>query len=126
QIDKARTLRNRKSPYRKAGPALTAKEKAILRALDRPITVKFQDSKFQDVIEFLSTAGDQPILLDKQALKDADIDYETPVSLNVKGVSLRTVLRQVLGSFGLTYVVKDETIRVVSTEQARKMMTVRV
>ena len=126
QIDKARTLRNRKSPYRKAGPALTAKERSILRALDRPITVGFRDSKFQDVIEYLSTAADQPILLDKQALKDADIDYETPVSLNVKGVSLRTVLRQVLGGFGLTYVVKDETIHVVSAEQARKMMTTRV
>jgi hypothetical protein len=104
---------------------ITGKERAILDALNRPVTVRFQDSKFQDVIEHLSTLTNQPILLDKQALKDADIDYDTPVSLNVKGLSLRTVLRQVLGGFGLTYVVKDEIIHVVSTERARKMMTVR-
>jgi hypothetical protein len=125
QIDKERTLRNRKSPYRKVGQPLTGKEKTVLQALNRPITVRFQDSKFEDVIEYLSTLTNQPILLDKQALKDADIDYDTPVSLNVKGVSMRTVLRQVLGSFGLTYVVKDEVIQVVSIERAKKLMTVR-
>ncbi|HEV3255474.1 MAG TPA: hypothetical protein VG013_01215 [Gemmataceae bacterium] len=105
---------------------ITGKERAILDALNRPVTVRFQDSKFQDVIEYLSTLTNQPILLDKQALKDADIDYDTPVSLNVKGLPLRTVLRHILGSFGLTYVVKDEVIEVVSIERAKKLMSTRV
>jgi len=125
QIDYKRSLRARKRAEKMRLP-LTAKERAILEALNRPITVHFQESRFQDVIDFLQTYADQPILPDKQALKDADVTYDTTVSLNVKGVSLRTVLRQVLGGFGLTYVVKDEIIQVVTAEQARKMMTWRV
>src|SRR5262249_23138334 len=49
---------------RGSAPALTAKEKAIIKALDTPITVSFKDSRFQDVIDYLSTLIGQPILLD--------------------------------------------------------------
>ncbi|HEV3259803.1 MAG TPA: hypothetical protein VG013_23245 [Gemmataceae bacterium] len=125
EFDKEHWRKINRSRFRGKQIQVTAKERAILDALNRPVTVHFQSSKFQDVIEFLSLCADQTIIPDKDSLKDADIDYDTPVSLNVKGLSLRTVLRQVLGGFGLTYVVKDEIIQVVSTERARKMMTVR-
>jgi hypothetical protein len=44
---------------------LTSKEKAILRALNTPLTVNFKDDRFQDAMEYLSTALGQPILLTK-------------------------------------------------------------
>lgn len=104
---------------------LSPKEKAIMQALDTPISVSFKDDKFQDIMEYLSTVMGQPILLSKQDLADASITYETPVSLSVKNVTARTILRKVLGEFGLTYIIKDETIQVVSALKAKDMMVVR-
>lgn len=104
---------------------LSVREKAILKALNSPISVNFKGDRFQDVLEYLATVTGQPIFLDKNALRDAQIDYETPINLNVKNVTMRTILKKVLGEFGLTYVVKDEAIQVVSVERARELMTVR-
>jgi hypothetical protein len=110
----------------KYGPVkLSPKEQAIVRALSTPTTVTFKGERFQDVIEYLATVTNQPILLDKQALADAQVDYDSPVNLSVKNVTVRTILRKILAEFGLTYIVKDETIQVVSIAKARETMTVR-
>jgi hypothetical protein len=104
---------------------LTKKEKTILQALNTPVTVAFKESRFQDVIDYLSTLISQPILLDKDALEEAKITYDTPVTLKVKGVTVRTLLRKVLGDFGLAYMVKEETIQVTSALKARETMITR-
>lgn len=104
---------------------MSAREKAILKALNTPISVNFKGDRFQDVLEYLATMTGQPIFLDKNSIRDAQIDYETPINLNVRNVTMRTILKKILGEFGLTYVVKDEAIQVVSAEKAREMMTVR-
>jgi hypothetical protein len=110
---------------RGSGPPLTAKEKAIIKALDTPITVSFKDSRFQDVIDYLSTLINQPILLDNAALEEAKITYETPITVKVKGVTVRTLLRKILGDFGLAYMIKEQTIQVTSSLKARETMITR-
>lgn len=116
-----------KSERRKmyAAPRLSARERAILQALNSPVTVNFKEEKFQEVLEYLSTLMGQSIVMTRADLNDASISYETPVTLNVKGVAARTVLRKVLGEFGLTYVIKDESIQVVPLSKARELMVVR-
>jgi hypothetical protein len=104
---------------------LTAKEKAILQALNSPITVNFKNSRFEDVIEYLSTVLRQPIILDRNALEEAQVTYDSPVTVHVKGVGVRTLLRKILSDYGLSYVVKDETIQVVSAAKAKDMMITR-
>lgn len=96
-----------------------------MQALNRPLSVDFKGDRFEDVMQYLSTVINQPILIDRNDLKDAQIDYETPVNLSVKNVTLRTVLRKILGEYGLTYIVKEETIQVVSQAKARETMVVR-
>jgi hypothetical protein len=78
-----------------------------------------------DVIEDISTRIGQPILLDKGALADAQVNSDTQVSLRVKGVTARTVLRKVLGDYNLAYIIKDEVIQVVSEKVARETMITR-
>jgi hypothetical protein len=105
---------------------LTAKERAILRALDSTISVRFKNSPFESVIEYLQTTTGQPILLNRSALEAKEVTYETPVTVEVKGVTLRFLLRKVLNDLGLAYVIKGEAIQVVTAEQAREMTTTRV
>jgi hypothetical protein len=111
--------------YRKTTTPLTAKEQAILRALSMTVTVRFRDTRFEDVIEYLQTLTGQTILTDKAALDEVQVTYDTPVTANVKGVTVRTLLRKILSELNLTYVVKDETIQVTSLARARELMVTR-
>jgi hypothetical protein len=115
-----------KTKRRTAGPVMTAKEKAILQALDTPINVTFKDSHFQDVIRYLATFTGQPIILDKQALDEAGVAYDSLVTLEVKGLTMRTVLRKVLGDVGLTYVIREEAIQVTTPAKAESMLVTKV
>jgi hypothetical protein len=110
---------------RTAAVQLTAKEKAILQALNATISVNFKDTKLEDVIEYLQTATGQPILLDKEALKDVEASYDTPISIRVKGVTVRTVLRRILADIGMNYIIRDEAILVTSAQKARDIMITR-
>jgi general secretion pathway protein D len=105
--------------------ALTAKEKSILQALNKTISVNFRNSKLEDVIEYLQTYTGLAILLDRDGMKDAEISYDTVITLNVKGVTVRTLLRKILGDLGMTYVIKDATIQATSAQKASEMMVVR-
>lgn len=121
------TKANNESPFRNkpSSVTLTVREKAIMKALSTPVTVTFKGERFQDVIDYLTTAIGQPILLDKQALSDVNVDYDTPITLSVKGATVRTLLRKILQDQGLAYIVKDEAIQVTSLAKAQSTMTVR-
>jgi hypothetical protein len=110
---------------RNTGVQLTAKEKALVQALNTPISVSFRGSRLEDVIEYLQTFMGQTILLDKAALEEAQVTYDTPVTVNLRGVTVRTLLRKILGDLALAYVVRDETIQVTSGVRARDLMVVR-
>ena len=104
----------------------TEREKAILKALDSPITVRFEGSTIEAVIDYLQTLSDLTIVAGqadagsgRHQLRHADQPPEDAQ------LSLRTVLRKVLGEVGLTYIVEKETIHVLTTDEAKKKMTVR-
>lgn len=105
---------------------LTAKEQKIIEALDKPITVSFADRPLEEALQDLSNALDQPLLIDKKSLEDLGLDLKKGVSLQGKGLSGRTVLRSILATQGLTFVVKDETIQIVTVDRAQTLLTTRV
>ena len=65
-------------------------------------------------------------MVDKAALDAAGVSYDTKINVALPDVSLRTVLRRVLGQVGLTYVVKDEAIQIITPQQAKEMIVTRV
>jgi hypothetical protein len=105
--------------------SFTAQEKAIVRALNAPISVDFKGSRIDEVVEYLASATKQPIMLDRAALNEAQVSYDTPVTVKLDGVALRTVLRRVLSDLGLAYVIKDQTLQITSAVRAKEMMIVR-
>src|SRR5262249_48943637 len=105
---------------------LTAKERAILRALDSEISVRFENSRLEDVIEYLEAMTGLPIVLSPAALEEAGVSYDSPVTLRVKGVTARFVLRKVLAELGLGYVIRNETVEVVTPAQVRENRVTRV
>jgi hypothetical protein len=107
-------------------PALTKKEQQLMRALDEPITLGFKDAPFEEVLKSLSTQMGVNILVDKLAMNQAMIESSTPVSITLRDVTGRTALRKLLQDHQLTYIIKDETIQVVTIDKARETLVTRV
>jgi hypothetical protein len=105
---------------------LTEREKKIIEALDKPTSVNWQNTMLEEVLQELSNQLGENILIDKRSLADLGIDLQRPVTLRANNLSLRTVLRQVLATYGLTFLVKDESIQVMTVEKARGMLVTRV
>jgi hypothetical protein len=105
---------------------LSTKEKKIIEALDKPMTVNFQDRPFDEALQDLSTSLDLPLLIDKKSLDDLGLDLKKGSTLQARGLSGRTVLRAILASQGLTFVIKDETVQIMTIEKAKSMLTTKV
>ena len=107
---------------------LSPELEAILKSLDTPIQTQLQSMPFEEAVQQLSTDINQPIYLDKKSLEDVPgFDMKKAVTPLVvpKGtpLSARTVLRALLQSQGLTFVVRDNIIQVVTVEKAQSMLT---
>lgn len=105
---------------------LSEKEKKIIEALDKPIKVDFRERPFEEALQDLSNMLDLPLLLDKRSVEDLMLDLKKGATLQANGLAARTVLRSVLAAHGLTFVVKDETVQIVTVERARSILTTRV
>jgi hypothetical protein len=104
---------------------MTAKERAILAALNKPISVDFTNNTFREIKEYLEKKLGVTIAVDPQGLKDANADYtESTVTLKMRS-STRFVLRRMLADLGLAYIIKDEAIQITSIGRARETTTVR-
>ena len=61
---------------------------------------------------------DVPVAIDTLALEDAALDSETPVTVHVSGITLRSAVRLLLEPLQLTYVVRDDTLQITTVEEA--------
>jgi hypothetical protein len=95
----------------------------IKRALDGITQMEFVDTPIQDVIDYLKDYHKTihpgfEMVLDTKGLNELGITQETPVTKNLKGISLRAALRLMLRDLGLTYVVRHEVLVITSSEEA--------
>jgi len=112
------------SRKRSVGVKMTAKEEAIMKALDRTIDVDFQKDNFDGVLESLRKTLKVEITTDKRGLTEAAVGEDTTVTLKMRA-SARTVLKRILGDLNLAYAIKDEAILITSQERAKDMTTTR-
>jgi hypothetical protein len=117
---KEKTERRRKMFEVKLSP----EEESILQALEKKIGQGVKDAPFEETVQQLSNIIDKPIYLDKKSLEEAGLDMRRPVAMP-GGVTARTALRAILQSQGLTYIVKDKVIQVVTLERAKETLVTR-
>jgi hypothetical protein len=105
----------------------SAEDKALLATLSAPIKVEFKASHLQDVMNTMSNEMKRTIFLDKSALEENQITYDTPINFSTRGpVTTRVALRKILSDLNLTFVVRDGVIHVTTTTRARDLMVTRV
>lgn len=121
-------INKRAEKYRNGMVPFTEREKAILRSLSETTTepIHWDNVSFEKVLKELEKLLGQPIVVDENELKEANVDMNTPVSVRLpKGVTKRTVLRTVLSRVGLEYVVKNEVIEVMTPKRAEQQLVTR-
>ncbi len=97
----------------------------ILDELERPIALEFPEpTPLKDVLESIRRATERPgrpgipIYLDPSGLQEAEKSPDTSVTIDVRGVPLKTALRAVLRPIGMDYVVQDGLLFVTSQDLA--------
>ena len=58
-----------------------------------------------------------PIWIDKKALDDVGIGTDTPVTINLAGITLRSGLKIMLKELELTYVISDEVLKITTPKR---------
>lgn len=89
-------------------------------------SVHFVDVPLSKAIREISVAHQIPIVIDNRSLANRSIDSDLPVSLILKGVSLRSALRLLLAGEKLDFVIKDEVLQIKTKEDVSREAVVLV
>jgi len=103
-----------------------ASEMLITKALKDPTELEFIETPLQDVIDTLEDYHKIQIEIDTKALDDVGVPTDVPVTKSLKGISLRSGLRIMLGELDLTYVIEDEVLKITTPEEAENKLSTKV
>jgi hypothetical protein len=104
---------------------LTAQEVKLLKTLNSTMSVNYDGDKFKAVINHLQDRTGLGIIIDEGSLRDVNVDYDDPVTFKAEKLSVRTVLKKVLGDKGLTYIIKEGNLQVMTPKKASEYTVVR-
>jgi general secretion pathway protein D len=97
----------------------TPRELEIEQRLKTPVQLKYEDTPLSQVINELSNLTGVNIHLDPRGLSQEGVNSDTTVTLNLtKEISLQSALNLILEPLHLSYVVKDDVLKITS-EQLR-------
>ena len=108
------------------GPAVSASEARIQAALGEDTHIEFIDTPLEEVVAFLRDMHDIPIEMDVRALDDVGLSPETPVTKNLRGISLGSALKLILEDLEMTFVVHNEVLLLTTKDAAPKHAVIRV
>ncbi|MFO0944460.1 MAG: hypothetical protein U1D30_00715 [Planctomycetota bacterium] len=96
----------------------------VERALDKPISFEFKNTPLADAIEFIRDAAGINVVLDALAFDDVGVTLESPISMKLSNVALRSALRIMLSPLGLDTIVQDEALVITSKQHVHDRIEV--
>ncbi len=108
-----------KPAVEKLSPA-AERELKVQQALDKPFKMEFLETPLTAVQEYIETESGIRVQIDHYALRDAGIDRATPITLNLRNISLRNGLKFLLNEQRLTYLVDNGTLLITTQEDGQK------
>lgn len=101
-------------------------ERKIRAALKKEVVLDFEKTPITEAVAYIKDFVGVEIQLDLKALSDAGIESDTPITFDIKGVSLKSALNLMLRPLDLTYVYKDEVLLITTPSQVEKYLKVKV
>ncbi|MFQ3648868.1 MAG: hypothetical protein SNJ75_00935 [Gemmataceae bacterium] len=96
-----------------------SKERAIESKLLTPVNLNFENTPLKQVIDDLRELHALNIYIDTPALQAQGTALESPITIRLDQVSLKSALNLILREVRLTYVIKDEVLQITTKENAR-------
>lgn len=91
------------------------RELEIERKLRTPVMLQFDNAPLSQVLEYLAKLAEVNLHLDPQGLAEEGVTSDTPVTINLsQEISLQSALNLILHPLHLSYVVKDEVLKITS------------
>ncbi len=100
-------------------------EAAIEKALARPTTIEASDTALADVVGYLNQFHHVQIQFDVKALEELGVATDSPITRELRGVSLRSALDLILRDLGLTWTIDSEVLLITSPDVAANLVTTR-
>jgi hypothetical protein len=98
----------------------------IRKALAERTTLEFVEAPLQDVVDYLKDVHSIEIQIDTNALEAAAIGPDTPITRNLKNISLEAALDTMLRAMALTWVSDGEVITITTPDAAQSGLCVRL
>ncbi len=107
-------LDKRKDKYGKSIKIESEEEKRIRQSLDRQISLHFDNVPLSQVITDIRSKADINVVIDMAGLDEEGVTSDTPVSIDVDGIMLKSALNLLLEPLNLGYMVDNEVLNVTS------------
>lgn len=102
----------------------TERELDIERKLKTPVSLKFRDRPLSEVLDQLGKLSAVNVHLDSKGLDEEGISRDEPITIDLtQDISLKSALNLILEPLHLSYVIKDEVLKITS-EQLRDGETI--
>lgn len=101
-----------------------ASEEKLLRVLDTPTDVNWVELPLEECIQFLQTAKDINLWIDRETISDEGVQRDSAVTLRLAGLRFESVLKLLLGPHQLDWVIEDEVMKITTAVHAgEKLVT---
>ncbi|WP_171189576.1 hypothetical protein, partial [Alienimonas chondri] len=87
-------------------------EKMIAAAMERPVSLHFEDAPLAEVLAHLSTLADINIVADPADVEAVGAGIDMPITINVEGIRLKSALNLILEPLDLGHVISDDVLKV--------------
>jgi type II secretory pathway component GspD/PulD (secretin) len=104
-------------------PRADPQEAKIYAALDQPADIQFVETPLKDAIDFVADQHGIPIVLDAKRLEEAGVNIDTPVTKNLRGLTLRSTLNLLLSELELTYAIQNGVLMITTDAEAQRLQS---
>lgn len=91
-------------------------QQRVLAALEENTAFDFTELPLDVALRLVSEIHEVPVVLDHKALEQVGLAPDVPVTVHLKGISLRAALQQTLKRFALQILVRDDVLHVTTVE----------
>jgi hypothetical protein len=101
----------------------TDREKEIQQALEKKVSLHFEDGRLIDLVKYISKATGINVVFDQNGLEEEGLTKESKVTIDVDNIRLKSALNSILKPRRLAYKVEDEVLKITSKSRAKGPMT---
>jgi hypothetical protein len=103
---------------------LSDQEVKVLKALNSTMSIDYDDD-FKSVLNHIMERTGLTIIVDEGSMQEANVDYKDKVTLKFPKLTVRTALKKILGDRGLTYIIKEGNLQVMTPKKASEYTVIR-